>query len=96
MNTSSLKFLVVNCSLNPASKSFRLARVATESLESMGAAVELVDLRELNLPFCDGQQSKFHPDAVAVGDKVASAACVLMRDRCITTISMRRRRTSWS
>jgi len=78
VNTSSLKFLVLSCSLNPASKSFRLARVATESLESLGVAVELVDLRELNLPFCDGQQSRFHPDAMAMGKKVASAACVLM------------------
>ena len=44
----------------------------------MGATVELVDLRELNLPFCDGQESKFHPDAVTMGEKVASAACVLV------------------
>lgn len=78
MNPSRLQFLVISCSLNAASRSFRLARVAVESLQALGATVELVDLRELNLPFCDGQESKFHPDAVALKEKVASAACVLM------------------
>jgi FMN reductase len=73
-----LKFLVISCSLHPASKSFRLARLAEECFKELGAAVELLDLRELDLPFCDGRDSKLHPNAVAAGAKVAAAASVLL------------------
>jgi len=71
-------FLVISCSLNPASKSFRLAQLAEECFRELGAAVELLDLRDLDLPFCDGQDSKLHPAALAVGAKVAAAACILL------------------
>jgi hypothetical protein len=55
-------FLVISCSLNPASKSFRLAQLAEECFRELGAAVEL---RDLDLPFCDGRDSKLRHAALA-------------------------------
>ena len=71
-------FLVISCSLNPASKSFRLAQMAEECFQALGAAVELLDLRDLDLPFCDGRDSDLHPAAGAVRAKVAAASSVLL------------------
>ena len=78
MNAAKLRFLVISCSLNPASRSFQLARSAEESLRSLGASVELLDLREWDLPFCNGQDSKFYPQSVMVREKVQAATCILM------------------
>ena len=47
-------YLVFSCSLNPGSRSFILARRVTEFLREKGVEAGLVDLRELDLPACDG------------------------------------------
>lgn len=47
-------YLVFSCSLNPGSRSLILARRVTEFLQEKGVEAGLVDLRELDLPACDG------------------------------------------
>ena len=47
-------YLVFSCSLNPGSRSLILARRVTEFLQEKGVEADLVDLRELDLPACDG------------------------------------------
>ncbi len=46
--------LVLSTSLNPQSKSAVLAGAARRRLEAEGATVTGFDLREFNIPFCDG------------------------------------------
>ncbi len=70
--------LVVSCSLNPASRSHTLAVAAGEALGAIGAPYELFDLREWDLPICDGEACYDHPSIAPVTEKVASAAAVLI------------------
>ena len=70
--------LVVSCSLNPASRSHTLAIAAGRALDAVGAPHELLDLREWDLPICDGKACYDHPSIGPVTEKVAAAAAVLI------------------
>ena len=70
--------LVVSCSLNPASRSHTLAVSAGEALDALGAPYDLLDLREWNLPICDGKACYDHPSIGPVTAKVAAAAAILI------------------
>lgn len=48
------KIVGINGSLRPESYTYQALNVATEKLEALGATVELLDLRQMNLPFCNG------------------------------------------
>lgn len=71
------KILVVSCSLNPESNSRKLARAVTEILRAQ-ADVELVDLQEIELPFCDGGASYGHDNVVAMTQKIQDAQCIIV------------------
>ena len=70
--------LVVSCSLNPASRSHILAVAAGEALGSNGTPYELIDLREWDLPICDGESCYGHPSIGPITKKVAGAAAILI------------------
>jgi NAD(P)H-dependent FMN reductase len=55
-----VKIIGIAGSLRPGSYSYQALKVAAERVKALGAEVEIVDLRTLNLPFCDG--SKEYPD----------------------------------
>jgi len=47
---------------------------AVKRIESLGASVEILDLREMNLPFCDGgSEYPDFPDVTKLRDKVKAA-----------------------
>lgn len=69
---------VVSCSLNPASRSHRLAVAAHAALRDVGAAHELVDLRDWDLPVCDGTNCYEHASIRPLTDKVATASAILI------------------
>lgn len=71
------KFLIVSCSLNPNSKSRLLAEKA-KSILSSEHQVELVDLRDYQLPACDGEESYNHINVKILSKKIEGASCVLM------------------
>ena len=50
-------YLVISCSLRPASRSRILARRAYECLTTAGHEAELIDLVDHPLPLCDGNTS---------------------------------------
>ena len=60
---------VLSCSLNPASRSHRLALETEASLGRVGAATDLIDLRDWDLPVCNGDDSSY--DAPGVRDLTA-------------------------
>lgn len=70
--------LVISCSLNPASRSHTLAVAAGEALGAIGAPHELLDLREWDLPICDGKACYDHPSIGPITEKVAAAAAILI------------------
>ncbi len=70
--------LIVSCSLNPSSRSHLLALAAESTLEAMGAPHELVDLRDWDLPICDGAECYNHPAIDPITDKVTRAGAVII------------------
>jgi FMN reductase len=49
-----VKIVGISGSLREGSYSFQSLNLVTQRLAALGAEVEIVDLRSLNLPFCDG------------------------------------------
>ena len=70
--------LVLSCSLDPQSKSHRLAEAAAAAAPRKGAEVELVDLRDCDLPMCDGRDSFDHPSVQPLAEKVERASAILL------------------
>ena len=77
-DSSGAPVLVVSCSLNPASRSHALAVAAGAALGAFGAPHELIDLREWDLPICDGKRCYEHPSIGPVTEKVATAGAILI------------------
>lgn len=71
------EFLVISCSLNPQSKSRILCREAYDQISKKHTA-ELIDLREIELPMCDGAAAYGHPNVAPLAKKVAEAKCILL------------------
>jgi FMN reductase len=59
-----VKFVGIGGSLRPGSHSYQALYIAAERVRSLGAEVEILDLRELNLPFCRGGKDEYldYPD----------------------------------
>jgi NAD(P)H-dependent FMN reductase len=72
-----MSLLIVSASLNSDSNSRILAREAERILREDGQQVTLLDLRDLPLPFCDGEKSYDHPN-VLEADKLIAAATGIM------------------
>lgn len=69
--------LVISASLNPSSRSRILANAAIDELKSAGVDYEHLDLRDIELPFCDGASAYSHDNVAVVAEKIASASGVL-------------------
>ena len=73
-----MNILVISCSLHPQSRSFVLAKQAVVELSALGASPKLIDLREHNIPFCDGTDAYDHPDSIMIRDEIEAADGVLL------------------
>lgn len=77
-----MKFVIFSCSLDPASRSYLLAREAEALLVKSGTDTEFVDLRSSGLPQFDNGDSFTHPEfkrlhrAIDEADGVVLAAPV--------------------
>ncbi len=58
-----MKVLIVSCSLNPSSRSNALCLEAKADLADLGHEVDLIDLRDMPLPFCDASSCYSDPNA---------------------------------
>ncbi len=65
--------LILSTSLNPDSKSRLLAHETARVLAADGVAVEVLDLRDHPLPFCDGGSAYAHPEVARVQARLAAA-----------------------
>ncbi len=73
-----MKILIVSCSLRKASLSRVLAMKVRENFEQGGAEVSFIDLRKVELPFCDAGSSYEHPNTIKVKQKVETANGIIV------------------
>ena len=71
-------YLVISCSLRPASRSRILARRAHECLTTAGHEAELIDLIDHPLPLCDGDTSYDAEHVAKLDALIRSAQGVLI------------------
>ena len=74
-----VKIVGIAGSLRPDSYSQQALRVVAERLAALGAEVEILDLRQLNLPFCDGSDDyPNYPDVAKLRQAVLEADGVVL------------------
>ena len=73
-----MNIVVFSCSLNPNSKSRRLAERAVARLGEGGAEVLFVDLAQVTLPPCDGGSAYGDPAAIEIKETVKNASAALL------------------
>jgi NAD(P)H-dependent FMN reductase len=73
-----MSLLILSCSLNPRSRSAILAKAAQASLKARDASAEIFDLRDHELPFCDGATVYGNPAVVDLAAKVEGASGILV------------------
>jgi len=71
-------YLVISCSLRPASRSRILAHRAHECLTTAGHKAELIDLIDHSLPLCDGHTSYNAEPVVKLDELIRKAQGVLI------------------
>jgi NAD(P)H-dependent FMN reductase len=74
---SSSEYLIVSGSLRSKSRSRAMANFLTDCYRSEGIAAQMIDLRGLALPFCDGESAYDH-QLVATLSRAISAARVVI------------------
>jgi FMN reductase len=70
--------LIISCSHHPDSRSRVLAHAAKKSLLATGEKVDFFDLREVDLPLCDGHSTYEHPSVVEAQERVQQAKGILL------------------
>lgn len=69
-----VKIVGIAGSLRPDSYSQQALRVAAQRVETLGAEVEILDLRTMNLPFCNGgDEYPEYPDVARLSQTVKAA-----------------------
>jgi NAD(P)H-dependent FMN reductase len=74
---SSSEYLIISGSLRSKSRSRAMAIFLSDCYRSEGITAQLIDLRELPLPFCDGESAYDH-QSVATLSRTISAARVII------------------
>lgn len=74
-----VKIVGIGGSLRPGSYSQQALKIAMERVEALGADIEILDLRSLNLPFCDGSDEyPNYPDVEKLRQAVLQADGVIL------------------
>ena len=69
-----VKIVGINGSLRADSYSYQALNLAAQRVEALGAEVEILDLRQMQLPFCHGGEDySDYPDVKRMQNTVASA-----------------------
>jgi FMN reductase len=73
-----MRILVISGSLDPESRSYVLARHALQTLQGRGVEAEWIDLREMEVPLCDGTQNSKGGDVMRLREAIEVADGVLV------------------
>jgi FMN reductase len=69
-----VKIVGINGSLRTDSYSYQALKIAAQKVESLGATVKILDLRQMNLPFCNGTDEYLdYPDVERLRQSVSEA-----------------------
>jgi FMN reductase len=69
-----VKIVGIGGSLRPDSSSYQVLAVAIQRVQALGASTEILDLREMDLPFCDGGEDyPGYPDVIRLRETVQEA-----------------------
>ncbi|SCA63045.1 Uncharacterized protein SCG7109_AH_00210 [Chlamydiales bacterium SCGC AG-110-M15] len=71
-------YLIFSCSLRSISRSYLLAKQAFEEIKNRGEEAELVDLRDWELPYCDGESTGNHEQVLKLEKKIRAAKGILI------------------
>jgi NAD(P)H-dependent FMN reductase len=72
------RIALVSGSLNPESLSRQMALHAANSLSSLGAEVDFIDLQEVKLPMCDGDTAYSDPEVEKTRSRIETTAGILV------------------
>ena len=70
--------LIISCSLSPKSRSAIVAKQLARDIAGQGDDVELLDLRDIELPFCDAGACYGHPNVAKLKEAIGSAGAVTL------------------
>ncbi|MCU0568313.1 MAG: NAD(P)H-dependent oxidoreductase [Oculatellaceae cyanobacterium Prado106] len=74
-----VKIVGISGSLRPGSYSNQALKAAAQRVEALGAEMEIIDLKALNLPFCDGGDAyPDYPDVALLQEKVKQADAIIL------------------
>lgn len=73
-----MKTLIISCSLDPDSRSRQLALAAAGHLRHRQVEAMVLDLRDLQLPMCDGDEAFDNPIVTELASQVRQAGSVLL------------------
>jgi FMN reductase len=76
--TPSPTVVILSCSLNPTSRSHKLALAAEAGLRERDVPVDLVDLADHDLPLCGGAGSFEHPSVKTLTTRIYAADAILV------------------
>jgi NAD(P)H-dependent FMN reductase len=74
----SSEYLIVSGSLRSKSRSRAMALFLTDCYQSEGIAAQMIDLRGLPLPFCDGESAYDHQAVPALAKAISAARVVII------------------
>jgi len=73
-----MSYLIISCSLHPASRSRILAKRFSRLLTEANAAHELIDLRDVPLPLCDGAVAYGGEHVEPLSTKIAASTGIVL------------------
>jgi FMN reductase len=73
-----MSLLAISCSLSATSHSAIMAQRLTEAARELGTDTELVDLREVALPFCDGDACYSDFNSQDLSRKISAADAIAL------------------
>ena len=74
-----VKIVGIAGSLRPGSYSYQALMQAVQRVQALGAEVEILDLRKMNLPFCDGgEEYPDYPDVEKLREAVKQADGIIL------------------
>ena len=71
-------YLIISSSLNPDSKSRKLARFTERLFKKKKQLIDFLDLKELDMPYCDGSKCYEHKSSKFINEKIKNAECILI------------------
>lgn len=73
-----MSYLIIGASLNPESNSQILAERSQALLQEQNHDVQRLDLREIELPMCDGSSAYAHPNVAELANTIAQASALVV------------------